>query len=114
MAEESLNDKSVLAYLRAKRAALDKAIAALEGKSGDGGLGTFAVGGSEPNEVQGDTFVGMNIATGSVKYLGMIGRPARTTEDIYTALTKGGLSHVSRGSVATILQRVHNRLHRLR
>lgn len=50
----------------------------------------------------------MNIAIASVKYLRMVGRPARTTEQIYEALSNGGLAHFTRESVATILYRIHN------
>lgn len=101
-----VDDKTVLAYLKSKRAALDQAIAALEGKAGDApeALG----GGDSSEEIQPDSFVGMNIATASVKYLKMVGRPARTTEQIYEALSNGGLAHFTRESVATILYRIHN------
>jgi|GEM_PF-1177114 len=101
-----VDDKTVLAYLKSKRSALDQAIAALEGKAGNISE-TFDRGGSN-EEIQSDSFVGMNIATASAKYLKMVGRPARTTEDVHSALTKGGLPDFTRESVATILQRVHN------
>ncbi len=107
MAGEQLDDKAVLDYLRAKRAALDQAIAALEGKVGD--LPIILNGGGGRQEIQPDSFVGMNIATASVKYLQMVGRPARTTDQIHEALAKGGLPNFTRLSVATILQRMANR-----
>ncbi len=102
---KTVDDKTVLAYLKSKRAALDQAIAALEGKASGA---VEAEGGGLTEKIQTDSFVGLNIATASVKYLKMVGRPARTTEDIYNALAKGGLSHFTRESVATILQRMHN------
>lgn len=58
--------------------------------------------------VQADTFVGMSIGDAAPKYLGMVGRPARSTEEIVQALLSGGLQRVSPASVATILIRIHN------
>lgn len=107
MAGEKIDDKTVLTYLKTKRAALDQAIAALEGKVG-GTSANFGGGGSS-EEIQPDSFVGKNIATASVQYLKMVGRPPRTTEDVHGALSRGGLPRFTRGSVATILQRIHNR-----
>lgn len=104
MSAESIGEKEVLAFLKAKRASLDQAIAALEGNSA---AGVYENGGSH-REVQADSFVGMNIATGSIAYLKMVGRPARSTEEIHRALSNGGLPHVSRASVATILLRINN------
>ena len=101
---KEVDDKAVLAYLKSKRAALDQAIAALEGKGSDL---PEVLGGGGGKEVQPDSFVGMNIAMASVKYLKMVGRPARTTEEIHTALARGGLPDFTRGSVATILYRIH-------
>jgi hypothetical protein len=106
MAVEKIDDKAVLTYLKAKRAALDQAIAALEGKV-RGASATFGGSGSN-EEIQSDSFVGMNIATASVKYLNMVGSPARTTEEVHNALTSGGLPNFTRASLATILQRAAN------
>jgi hypothetical protein len=58
--------------------------------------------------VEADTFVGMSIGDATPKYLAMVGRPARTTEEIVQALLRGGLQRVSPASVATILIRIHN------
>lgn len=55
-------------------------------------------------EITVDTFHGKNILQAAEKYLRMVGRPARSTEEIAEALTKGGLSAAA-GSVATILGR---------
>jgi len=104
--KEKIDDKAVLVYLKSKRAALDQAIAALEGKAGDSAA--VLNGGGVNEEVQSDSFVGMNIATAGVKYLKMAGRPARTTEEVYNALTKGGLTPFTRASLATIMYRIHN------
>lgn len=50
----------------------------------------------------------MSIGDAAPKYLGMVGRPARSTEEIVQALLSGGLQRVSPASVATILIRIHN------
>jgi hypothetical protein len=63
---------------------------------------------SNQRGIQADTFVGMSIGDAAPKYLEMVGRPARSTEEIVQALLRGGLQRVSPASVATILIRVHN------
>src|SRR5580700_9534290 len=55
-------------------------------------------------EIQPDTFHNKNILQASEKYLRMVGRPARSTEEIAEALGRGGLT-TTPGSVATILGR---------
>jgi hypothetical protein len=57
-----------------------------------------------PSVVEDDTFHTLNILQAAEKYLRMVGRPARSTEEIAEMLTKGGLS-TTQGSVATILGR---------
>jgi len=58
----------------------------------------------ESVEIQPDTFHGKNIFQASEKYLSMVGRPARSTEEIAEALGRGGVTATA-GSVATILGR---------
>lgn len=107
MAGEQIVDyKIVLADLRAKRTALDQTIAGIEVILGESS-GGFTSGGFS-QDIEADSFVGMNIATASAKYLKMVGRPARTTEQVHDALTRGGLPDFTRGSVATILLRIAN------
>lgn len=107
MVGEGIDYKAVLADLKARRSALDQAIAAIEAILGE--VPTSLVnGGSISQEIQPDTFVGLNIADATAKYLKMVGRPARTTETITEALQRGGLN-VSRASVGTVLLRNHNR-----
>jgi hypothetical protein len=55
-------------------------------------------------DIEADTFHRKNILQASEKYLGMVGRPARSTEEIVDALGRGGLPTTT-GSVATILGR---------
>jgi hypothetical protein len=58
----------------------------------------------QPPEIMDDTFHGKNILQATQAYLEMVGRPARSTEEIAGALVKGGLSATA-PSVATILGR---------
>lgn len=104
---EGIDYKVVLADLKARRAALDQAIAAIEviaGNSAFSGVPTQANGMNQTTEILPDTFIGHNIAEAGAAYLKMVGRPARTTEAITGALNLGGLN-VSQPSVATILLR---------
>jgi hypothetical protein len=55
-------------------------------------------------EIQDDTFHGKNILQAAEAYLEMVGRPARSTEEIAGAISKGGVSATA-PSVATILGR---------
>ena len=55
-------------------------------------------------EIMPDTFHGKNILQAAEAYLEMVGRPARSTEEIAEALGKGGVSATA-PSVATILGR---------
>jgi hypothetical protein len=100
---EAIDYKAVLEDLRAKKASLEQAIAAVEAIVG--GLGENAgLSGSASRAIEADTFIGMNILQAAEKYLQIVGRPARTTENIAEALNRGGLS-VSTPSVSTILRR---------
>jgi hypothetical protein len=58
----------------------------------------------QPVEILDDTFHGKNILQAAQAYLEMVGRPARSTEEIAEALCKGGVSTTA-PSVATILGR---------
>jgi hypothetical protein len=100
---EAIDYKAVLEDLRAKKASLEQAIAAVE--SILGGLGeATTLNGSASKAIEADTFIGMNIMQAAEKYLQMTGRPAKTTEMIAAALNQGGMS-VSQGSISTILRR---------
>jgi hypothetical protein len=97
----------LLEQLKARKAAIENAIAALEAVAGE--LGDIAVVGSTSKSavIEADTFIGMNINQAAEKYLQMTGRPAKSTELIASALNQGGLN-VSLGSVSTILRRSDN------
>jgi hypothetical protein len=89
--------KGVLEDLKRQRDELDRTIKFMEKIDG----GNVPVGTAT---IEDDTFHGKNILQATEKYLRMVGRPARSTEDIAEALGKGGLT-TSAGSVATILGR---------
>ncbi len=97
----------LLERLKARKAAIENAIAALEAVAGE--LGDMAAVGLTPKAaaIEVDTFIGLNILQAAEKYLQMTGKPAKTTEQIAAALNQGGLS-VSQGSVSTILRRSDN------
>lgn len=100
---EAIDYKAVLEDLKAKKAGLEQAIAAVEAIIG--GLGdSAALAGSASKAIEPDTFIGLNILQAAEKYLQMTGRPAKTTEQITAALNQGGMS-VTQGSVSTILRR---------
>jgi hypothetical protein len=106
---EAIDYKAVLEDLKAKKAGLEQAIAAVEAIVGGlGGLGeATTMNGSTSKMIEADTFIGMNILQAAEKYLQMVGRPAKTTEQVAKALNDGGLQ-VSQGSVSTILRRSDN------
>jgi hypothetical protein len=106
---ENTDIQALLESLRARRDALTNAIQALEAITGE--LSLPAPGAIPPRpqnaEIQHDTFVGMSVAEATARYLGMVGRPARSLEDITNALNRGGL-HSTQGTVQTLLSRSHN------
>jgi hypothetical protein len=101
--------KALLEEWKRQRAELDTMIAFAERQLGvapSAGNKTVPLAGTSP-EIEEDTFHGKNILQGSEMYLQMVGRPARSTEEIAAALTKGGLT-AGAPSVATILGREKN------
>jgi hypothetical protein len=105
MAEQMIDYKGVLADLRARRAALDQAIAAIEAIAGESGsvlippLNGTGVG----REIEPGTFFNLNTLDATRKFLGLAGK-TQTTQQIGDALRKGSLN-VKDASVAAILQR---------
>lgn len=107
---EEMDIDGMIAALEMKIAAMQDAVASLR-KAKDALVGAGSMPLSRvlgPEEIQPDSFVGMTIADAAEKYLKMVGRPPRSTQDIVDALTRGGLQRVSPASVATILTRVNN------
>jgi hypothetical protein len=106
--EPMIDYAAVLADLKARRDALDKVISHLEVIVDLGAITNYNVFAKQATqEIHGDTFVGLNIPEATAKYLGMVGRPARTTTEITEALNKGGISS-NQATVATVLGRGHN------
>jgi hypothetical protein len=99
--------KALLEEWKRQRAELDTMINFAERQLGvsssAGSKVTVPLAGTTP-EIEPDTFHGKNILQGSEMYLQMVGRPARSTEEIAAALSKGGLTAAA-PSVATILGR---------
>jgi hypothetical protein len=106
---EAIDYRAVLADMRTRRAALDRAIAGLEAVLGESSSsGELGAPNGVGQEIQADTFVGRNISEATAHYLRMVGRPARSTEAVTEALNRGGLV-VTQPSVGTVLLRSHNR-----
>jgi hypothetical protein len=97
------NYKAVIADLEKQRAEIDQTIALLRKRAGQSASASASAD-SDEDVIQDDTFYGKNILQASEMYLKMVGKPARSTEDIAAALTKGGLTAAA-PSVATILGR---------
>jgi hypothetical protein len=101
--------KALLEDLKRQKAEIETMIAYTERqlgtprRSGESPAGLVTTDNTDV-EIQPDTFHGKNILQASEKYLSMVGRPARSTEEIAEALGRGGLG-TTPGSVATILGR---------
>jgi hypothetical protein len=110
---ENIDIKNMLEALRARRDNLNAAIEGLERVLGEEPF--TAQPSTSPAvrqqgrqaEIEHDTFVGMSVAEAAARYLGMVGRPARSLEEITNALNSGGLNS-SQGTVQTLLSRSHN------
>jgi hypothetical protein len=72
------------------------------------GAGIFSSGARSGGQIVHDSFVGRSIVEASEQYLKMVGRPARSTDELVEALMRGGLQRVAPASVATLLIREHN------
>ena len=104
MATEPVNYEAVLVDLRARRASIDAAIAAIEqfqtalaGQPGEG----IAVRQMDPTSISEDAFFGLSIVEAAKKYLGMVKRK-QSIKEIADALDRGGLPHTSTNFVATV------------
>lgn len=104
--------ETVLADLKAKRAALDSAIAAMESVMAQGGAPISAGIPSQPNretEIRPDSFFGMSIPDAAKKFLAMSNRNPKSTQQIADALQSGGMTSDSdnfANSVGSVLNRV--------
>jgi hypothetical protein len=97
--------EAVLADLRARRAALDAAIASIEQIVAGGIPAPSAQSRKEAREpvgeIESDTFFNMTVPDASRKYLAMMRKP-QTTVDIAAALERGGFTHQSEKFVNTV------------
>src|SRR3990167_8166730 len=101
---------TVITALEVKITAMQDALASLK-KARDTltGAGIASIGSrSSGAQLVHDSFVGLSIVEASEQYLKLMGRPARSTDEIVDALTRGGLQRVAPASVATLLIREHN------
>jgi|SRR5579859_4860904 len=110
---ENLDIRNMLEQLRARRDNLTAAIEGLERVLGEepftssAAISPITRQQNRDAEIEHDTFVGMSVADATARYLNMVGRPARSLEEIYNALTKGGLKS-NQGTMQTLLSRSHN------
>ncbi len=109
MNQTSINYKSVLADLVARRAKLDSAIAAIEEIVG-GDSDTAAVQpkmGWVPATTR--EYLGMTIAEATMKFLKTAGKP-QLTGDIARALKGGGIGSNSKNMYRTVYNTLNNRM----
>src|SRR6266542_1019002 len=114
MSQTSIDYKSVLADLMARRARLDAAIAAIEEFVGTGVEADTA---PPPAPVQPDKisvgpsreYRGMTIAAATIKFLKSVGAP-QPTRTIADALRLGGIGSDSRNMYRTVYNTLNNRL----
>ncbi len=101
---------SVLADLKAKRDALDKAIAAIEQVTGQSAAIGTSTGSGPSEEIRDDAFFGMSIPDATKKLLAIKKRPQSTSE-IANLLVRGGMTFSTdkvSNTVGSVLNRVHN------
>jgi hypothetical protein len=101
--------KAVLEDLKQQKADIERMIVFTERMIGSGHRPSenHAKAENQETKIEPDTFHNKNILQATEKYLHMVGRPARSTEEISEALGRGGLT-TTPGSVATILGRSKN------
>ena len=107
MAENTLDFDGMIAALEAQIAAFQKAVDSL--KEAKAAMSGIVSGPSRrAGNIAVDEFTGMNITEAAEHYLRIVGRPARSTQDIVDGLMKGGLERVAPASAATLFIRSHN------
>lgn len=104
---EQIDYKAVLEDLKSRRSKLDQAIAGIEAMLGEVSSSVNSLIGSGTVAIHPDTFIGKTIVEAASMYLRMMGRPARSTDEITVAVNRGGLP-VSKESVSAILMRDAN------
>jgi len=111
MSQTSINYKSVLADLIARRAKLDTAIAAIEEIVGSDGNDTAMPSQSKLGWTPATTreYRGMTIADATIKFLKLAGKP-QLTADIAGALKAGGIGSASKNMYRTVYNTLNSRL----
>lgn len=92
---------SVLADLRARREALDKAITAIEQITGQPTSGMAAQPDGTHEDIRDDAFFGMSIPDATKKLLSIKKRP-QSTQEIAEQLKVGGMAHTSENFANTV------------
>lgn len=110
MNQATVNYKTVLADLVARRSKLDAAIAAIQDFAGNDGI----EGASSPEAPKitlglSREYRGMTIAAATIKFLKKAGEP-QSTRDIADALRLGGLGSNSKNMYRTVYNTLNNRL----
>ncbi len=103
-----INYKDVLADLKARRIALDAAIAAIEQMNSSGSVGAISEGTTIDyiGELPSDAFFGMSVPSATKKFLTMKKKP-QSTQEIADALEAGGLTHSSENFTNTVSTSLH-------
>ncbi|MGD0468048.1 MAG: hypothetical protein ABSA54_06730 [Terriglobales bacterium] len=110
MSQTSINYKSVLADLIARRAKLDAAIAAIEEFAGHDGNDVGSATQSKPTILPlTREYRGMTIADATIKFLKTMGKP-QATGDIARALKLGGIGSASKNMYRTVYNTLNSRL----
>ncbi len=106
---EAIDYKVVLADLKARRDALDAAIAAIEPlASGDASLPGALIPSGAPgtDPIRPGSFHLMSVPEATIKYLGMTGEVPKTPVEIADALNRGGQGKANYSNVYTALKRL--------
>jgi hypothetical protein len=101
---DSIDYEQVLTDLKARRAQLDSAIAAIEQIMGSITAAVPGLKAPELSDIAEDAFHGMSIADATKKYLGMV-RRKQSTKEIMAALEQGGLPHSAYNTVYAVIRR---------
>jgi hypothetical protein len=111
MEKEKTIDELYLDKLLRERDDLDKMIELVNRKMGSTGSTISEKESSvfrknkETIQVDHDTFYAMSIIDAAKKYLGIVGKPARPTQEIIKALKSGGLEKAEYNTVSSVLAR---------
>jgi len=110
MAAEGVNYQAVLEDLKARRAQLDAAIAAIEAIAGMGTSGAGATSAqSGASAISHDTFFSMSIPDATKKLLTLV-KKRLSTPDVIKYLAQGGLPEPAYNTLYAVLRRRQNQV----